>query len=68
MSPAAIFQLQLVLGYVPWLLCFSTYFDLKNPLGLIVLDRLLPLLALRVRIPRGNPGALSGKPDYHQLL
>jgi hypothetical protein len=25
MSPARIFQLQLVLGYVPWLLCFSAY-------------------------------------------
>ena len=25
MSPATIFQLQLVLGYVPWLLCFGTY-------------------------------------------
>jgi hypothetical protein len=25
MSPAAIFQLQLVLGYVPWLLCFGAY-------------------------------------------
>jgi hypothetical protein len=25
MSPATIFQLQLVLGYVPWLLCFVTY-------------------------------------------
>src|SRR5437660_1250907 len=25
MSPATIFQLQLVLGYVPWLLCFSAY-------------------------------------------
>ena len=25
MSPATIFQLHLVLGYLPWLLCFSTY-------------------------------------------
>lgn len=25
MSPAIIFQLQLVLGYVPWLLCFGAY-------------------------------------------
>jgi hypothetical protein len=25
MSPAVIFQIQLVLGYVPWLLCFSAY-------------------------------------------
>ena len=25
MSPAAIFQTQLVLGYVPWLLCFGAY-------------------------------------------
>ena len=25
MSPATIFQLHLVLGYVPWLLCFSVY-------------------------------------------
>ena len=25
MSPGTIFQLQLVLGYVPWLLCFRTY-------------------------------------------
>ena len=25
MSPAMIFQLQLVLGYVPWLLCFGAY-------------------------------------------
>jgi hypothetical protein len=25
MSPAAIFQIQLVLGYVPWLLCFGAY-------------------------------------------
>ncbi|OAF09899.1 hypothetical protein AYJ54_11890 [Bradyrhizobium centrolobii] len=25
MSPATIFQIHLVLGYVPWLLCFSTY-------------------------------------------
>jgi hypothetical protein len=25
MSPALIFQLQLVLGYVPWLLCFGVY-------------------------------------------
>jgi hypothetical protein len=25
MSPARIFQLQLVLGYVPWLLCFGAY-------------------------------------------
>jgi hypothetical protein len=25
MSPAMIFQIQLMLGYVPWLLCFSTY-------------------------------------------
>ena len=25
MSPATVFQLQLVLGYVPWLLCFRTY-------------------------------------------
>jgi hypothetical protein len=25
MSPASIFQTQLVLGYVPWLLCFSAY-------------------------------------------
>ena len=25
MSPATIFQLHLVLGYVPWLLCFGTY-------------------------------------------
>jgi hypothetical protein len=26
MSPATIFLLQLVLGYVPWLLCFGAYF------------------------------------------
>ena len=26
MSPATIFRLHLVLGYVPWLLCFGTYF------------------------------------------
>jgi hypothetical protein len=25
MSPAVIFQIHLVLGYVPWLLCFSAY-------------------------------------------
>ena len=25
MSPAVIFQVHLVLGYVPWLLCFGTY-------------------------------------------
>jgi hypothetical protein len=25
MSPATIFQLQLLLGYVPWLLCFGAY-------------------------------------------
>ncbi len=25
MSPATIFQIQLVLGYVPWLLCFRAY-------------------------------------------
>lgn len=25
MSPATVFQMQLVLGYVPWLLCFSAY-------------------------------------------
>jgi hypothetical protein len=25
MSPATIFQIQLVLGYVPWLLCFGVY-------------------------------------------
>jgi hypothetical protein len=25
MSPATIFQIQLVLGYVPWLLCFGAY-------------------------------------------
>src|ERR1700758_3269858 len=25
MSPATIFQLHLVLGYVPWLLCFGAY-------------------------------------------
>src|SRR3954453_186869 len=25
MSPATVFQIHLVLGYVPWLLCFSTY-------------------------------------------
>ena len=25
MSPATIFQIQLVLGYVPWLLCFAAY-------------------------------------------
>ncbi len=25
MSPATIFQLQLILGYVPWLLCFGAY-------------------------------------------
>ena len=25
MSPALIFQIHLVLGYVPWLLCFGTY-------------------------------------------
>src|SRR5207237_9238679 len=25
MSPQIIFQLQLVLGYVPWLLCFGAY-------------------------------------------
>ena len=25
MSPAAVFQLHLVLGYVPWLLCFGAY-------------------------------------------
>ena len=25
MTPASIFQLQLVLGYVPWLLCFGAY-------------------------------------------
>ena len=25
MAPAMIFQLQLVLGYVPWLLCFGAY-------------------------------------------
>jgi hypothetical protein len=25
MSPATIFQIHLVLGYVPWLLCFSAY-------------------------------------------
>jgi hypothetical protein len=25
MSPAVIFQIHLVLGYVPWLLCFGTY-------------------------------------------
>jgi hypothetical protein len=26
MSPGRIFQLQLVLGYIPWLLCFGAYF------------------------------------------
>jgi hypothetical protein len=26
MSPQIIFQLQLILGYVAWLLCFSAYF------------------------------------------
>ncbi|MEP6563836.1 MAG: hypothetical protein ABJB10_01775 [Mesorhizobium sp.] len=26
MSPAIIFQIHLVLGYVPWLLCFGAYF------------------------------------------
>ena len=26
MSPAAIFQIHLALGYVPWLLCFGAYF------------------------------------------
>lgn len=26
MSPATIFDIQLVLGYVPWLLCFAAYF------------------------------------------
>ena len=26
MSPATIFNIQLVLGYVPWLLCFGAYF------------------------------------------
>ncbi|MBB6486089.1 hypothetical protein [Rhizobium lusitanum] len=26
MSPAVIFSIHLVLGYVPWLLCFSAYF------------------------------------------
>ncbi|MDW6024763.1 hypothetical protein SAZ10_23700 [Mesorhizobium sp. BAC0120] len=26
MSPASVFQLHLVLGYVPWLLCFAAYF------------------------------------------
>jgi hypothetical protein len=26
MSPATIFQIHLVLGYVPWLLCFGAYF------------------------------------------
>lgn len=26
MSPATIFNIQLVLGYVPWLLCFAAYF------------------------------------------
>jgi hypothetical protein len=25
MSPATVFQIHLVLGYVPWLLCFGTY-------------------------------------------
>ena len=25
MSPATVFQLHLVLGYVPWLLCFGAY-------------------------------------------
>jgi hypothetical protein len=25
MSPATIFQIHLVLGYVPWLLCFGAY-------------------------------------------
>jgi hypothetical protein len=25
MSPATIFQIHLILGYVPWLLCFGTY-------------------------------------------
>jgi hypothetical protein len=25
MSPAAVFQIHLVLGYVPWLLCFGAY-------------------------------------------
>src|SRR6478672_7125248 len=25
MSPAVVFQLHLVLGYVPWLLCFGAY-------------------------------------------
>ena len=25
MSPATIFQIHLVLGYVPWVLCFSAY-------------------------------------------
>ena len=25
MSAATIFQIQLVLGYVPWLLCFGAY-------------------------------------------
>jgi len=25
MAPATIFKLQLVLGYVAWLLCFGTY-------------------------------------------
>src|SRR5919197_1528238 len=26
MSPATIFDIHLVLGYVPWLICFSIYF------------------------------------------
>ena len=36
MSPAIIFQIHLVLGYVPWLLCFSAY--------------VLALLAIRIRL------------------
>ena len=25
MSPATVFQIHLILGYVPWLLCFGAY-------------------------------------------
>lgn len=42
MSPASVFQIQLVLGYGPWLLCFGAYFWPR----LKAMDRLEALRAI----------------------
>lgn len=44
MSPAVIFNIHLVLGYVPWLLCFGAFWPKLRAMGGLEAQRLIAML------------------------